>query len=87
MSQVIGLIEIESEKQQSFDLSPDAADATLEDLFAQLVGRPMVERFDVAYDDATPTLLITANLDSLTNDLEMATRDVLAEIFLTSGRR
>ena len=87
MSQVIGLIEIESDRLDVADLTPGLDDATLDGLFAQLVGRPIVEQFDAACDDATSTLLISANLDSLSNDLESATRDVLAEIFLTIGRR
>jgi hypothetical protein len=87
MSEVVGLIEIEDAGYASADFGGTCQDTTLDGLFARLIGRPAVERIDLASLDREPTLVVMANLDLLADDLNSATRDVLAGIFLSFGNR
>ena len=87
MSATIGLIEIENDEYALADRGLECGDETLDGLFARLLGRPLVETVDLVSLDREPALVLTANLDLLADDLNAATREVLAEIFLTIGRR
>jgi hypothetical protein len=87
MSQVIGFIEIETVGYESADLAASLDDTTIDGLFARLIGQPVDEQLDQTRDDSTSSMVIRANLDSLSDDLQVATRDVLAGIFLSLGRR
>ena len=86
MTETAGLIEIET-YDATVDVDSACDDATLDDLFARLVGRPRLESVTVSSLDREPSLVISANLDSLSEDLQSATREVLSEIFLSLGRR
>ena len=84
MTEVIGLIEIDSGEHLS---APGAVcdEATLDGLFAQLLGAPAPLEDDGNADDEPA--IMQANLDSLAADLRRATREVLTEIFQARGRR
>ena len=87
MTETAGLIEIETYDDATVDVESACDDATLDDLFARLVGRPRLETMNVSSLDREPALVLSANLDALAEDLQAATREVLSEIFLSRGRR
>jgi len=86
MHEVIGLIEIED---GDFSCVGDAThdESTLDGLFAQLVCRQSVDSDPQSRGNRERSLVMTANLDALADDLAAATREVLTEIFRSQGRR
>jgi hypothetical protein len=87
MSEVVGLIEVEDTGDLFSFAGIDRESATLDSLFARLVGKPVVERVALPSLDREPSMVVLANLDVLADDLNAATREVLADIFLSLGRR
>jgi hypothetical protein len=84
MNEVCGLIAIETIADRCHSSHDDT---TLDRLFARLVGLSNLELVGVACENADPTLILAANLDSLAEDLNAVMREVLAELFLSVGRR
>ncbi len=87
MTHLTGLIEIEDDGYALGAREDLCGDTTLEELFNRLVRGSVLETSGASSPADSPTRVLTANLDALADDLDAATRDVLAEIFHSFGRR
>jgi hypothetical protein len=90
MNQAVGLIEINTQgATATCDFAEGWDDATLEGLFARLIASDEYEMLESPdqVDGGSSTILLAANLDDLAQDLRLATRHVLADIFLGPGGR
>jgi hypothetical protein len=84
MTQTIGLIEIEADARRSLDRLASADDTNLDALFARLVRGDSADESDC---ESSSAIVLSANLEVLKEDLALATRQILGEIFLSRGSR
>jgi acyl carrier protein phosphodiesterase len=84
MSQIVGLIELDADGTTVIDLATPCDDATLDELFARLVGGNAATEVP---DDAADTIELAADLDLLCEDLSLVAGKLRHAIFLTRGDR